>query len=285
MPTSKGLGAVLGIDAAWSTGNPSGVALAAQVDGAWTCLAVAPSYELFVQGATGPDLWRKTPRGGPAPVAGLLDRAGALLRQQADGPDIAAVAVDMPLSHAPIIGRRVSDNKASQALGRFKCGTHSPSLTRPGPVSEALHAGFREQGFSLATTDWRGSGPALLEVYPHAALVGLFIEKGNMAQAGAQRLKYKVSRSRQHWPELDRQARAEVLCRTFANILALLRQDMAGIPEFPMPRADACTLAGLKRFEDALDALVCCWMGIRFLEGKARCLGDAESGIWVPDNL
>ena len=38
------MAAVLGIDAAWTTTNPSGVALVALVGERWRCVALAPSY-------------------------------------------------------------------------------------------------------------------------------------------------------------------------------------------------------------------------------------------------
>jgi predicted RNase H-like nuclease len=40
-------------------------------------------------------------------------------------------------------------------------------------------------------------------------------------------------------------------------------------------------LAQLKRYEDALDAVVCAWVGIQYLEGKARAYGDATSAVWA----
>ena len=48
-----------------------------------------------------------------------------------------------------------------------------------------------------------------------------------------------------------------------------------------LPLADAPTRA-LKAFEDQLDAVVCAWVGVCALEGRARAYGDAESAIWVP---
>ncbi len=38
----------------------------------------------------------------------------------------------------------------------------------------------------------------------------------------------------------------------------------------------------LKRFEDALDALVCAWVASRFVEGCAVAHGDSTAAIWVP---
>lgn len=41
---------------------------------------------------------------------------------------------------------------------------------------------------------------------------------------------------------------------------------------------DVKTLSALKPFEDALDALVCCWVGGAFLAGTAYSLGDETAG-------
>jgi predicted RNase H-like nuclease len=40
-------------------------------------------------------------------------------------------------------------------------------------------------------------------------------------------------------------------------------------------------LAHLKRYEDALDALICSWIGIEYLDGKLRAHGDATAAVWA----
>jgi hypothetical protein len=44
---------VLGIDAAWTSNEPSGVALVRGTGSAWECIALAPSYASFVSMASG----------------------------------------------------------------------------------------------------------------------------------------------------------------------------------------------------------------------------------------
>ena len=44
---------VLGIDAAWTAHNPSGVALVQRATEGWECLALAPSYDAFLAIAIG----------------------------------------------------------------------------------------------------------------------------------------------------------------------------------------------------------------------------------------
>ena len=40
----------------------------------------------------------------------------------------------------------------------------------------------------------------------------------------------------------------------------------------------------LKPIEDALDAIVCAWVGHRFKIGQAESLGDETAAIWTPCN-
>ena len=44
---------VLGIDAAWTAHQPSGIALLQNTATGWSCMAVAPSYEAFIDQASG----------------------------------------------------------------------------------------------------------------------------------------------------------------------------------------------------------------------------------------
>jgi predicted RNase H-like nuclease len=51
--------------------------------------------------------------------------------------------------------------------------------------------------------------------------------------------------------------------------------------ELPDP-AGAIPVTGLKRYEDSLDALVCAWVGAKYLEGEAVAYGDHTAAIWIP---
>jgi len=182
--------AVLGIDAAWTQGEPSGVALIVDDGAGWRQIRVAPSYEAFVDVCSGRDVdWRARPSAGPCDPTALLSAAADVLGNSA----IVVVAVDMPMATAPIAGRRVADDETSRAFGRNGCAVHSPSGTRPGPIGAALHSGFSRHGFSLATRITRAATtPALLEVYPHAALLRLLDVD--------YRLPYKIAKSNRYWP-------------------------------------------------------------------------------------
>ena len=136
MPRSPRL--VLGIDAAWTMTQPSGVALARENASGWQLVAVESSYARFRERAEG--LEPHTPSGGEAPDVGALPAACRQLAGRE--PDV--VAVDMPLSREPIVGRRVSDRAVSSAFGARKAATHSPSALRPGALADALRADFAQ---------------------------------------------------------------------------------------------------------------------------------------------
>lgn len=40
-------------------------------------------------------------------------------------------------------------------------------------------------------------------------------------------------------------------------------------------------LASLKRYEDAIDAVVCAWVGSEYLAGRAQPYGDATAAVWA----
>jgi predicted RNase H-like nuclease len=138
-----------------------------------------------------------------------------------------------------------------------------------------LQRSFEVAGFTLATADGtRRESRALLEVYPHAALMALL--------GLDRRFPYKVSRSAQYWPELSREERAMRLLGQWRAIRRALARELGPI-SLPLPRAAAgMPLASLKRYEDALDALVCAWVGTLYGQGRTEAFGDADSAIWAP---
>ena len=140
-----------------------------------------------------------------------------------------------------------------------------------------MRADCSSLGYALHTNIGRPqSFPALIEVYPHVALLALLNRN--------YRVPYKVSRSNQYWKteQLSRGERIQRLLREFQAIKTGLDAQITGIPSFiPMP-AEVTTLASLKPVEDMLDGLICAWMGIEHLEGRTTGVGDATAAIWVP---
>ena len=261
---------VLGIDAAWTTGNPSGVALIRYIQKqGWECVALAPSYEAFIGLSKGhPVDWDMTPTGGTPDAVSLLNAAETLLSDE----NVKVVSVDMPLSYAPITGRREADRAVSRKFAKYWCATHSPSAARPGEISSNLRDSLAGLGYPLSVS--QPEMGTVIEVYPHPALLRLLKRD--------YRVPYKVARSLRYWPGLSVQERAEKLVAEFQAIYAGLSEVLAGIPVDLLPPPPYKSLNYLKRYEDALDALVCAWSGASYLDGRADHFGDAHAAIWVP---
>ena len=257
--------AVLGIDAAWTGKNPSGIAVAVEGPNGWNLKGAWPSVAHFVAAAQGAPAPEK-PSGGIAPAQDLLaatrDLAGFL-------PDL--VAIDMPMALTPITARRPSDNALSREYGGRWCAAHSPSMDRPGPISDRLREGFAKAGYNLCVEHI--ATPGLIEVYPHPALVELCDE--------TKRLPYKVAKLRSYWPNLTPNQRHTMLCGKWSSIGSVLEPYLAGAEAYCS--AFKLSPKQLKAREDMIDAIICCICAIRALDGAARPLaGDDQSAIWVP---
>lgn len=257
---------VLGIDAAWTATQPSGVALAVEGPLGWKLSAVAASYEAFTSRVI--DVQRKKPRGSAPEPSALLAAATSLV-----GAPVTLVAIDMPLSRLPIVSRRISDNKVSSLYGARHAGTHTPSALRPGRLSDDLTKGFAHQGYPLVTSG--GTLPALIEVYPHPALIELAVAN--------RRLPYKHGKTRAYWPEDDRLTRRRKLYEVWGGIIELLETRIRGVATALTLPDLGCRGYELKAFEDALDAVVCAWVGVCVLDGTAKPYGDDTSAIWIPN--
>lgn len=265
---------VLGVDAAWTRTQPSGVALVSRGVLGWRCVAVAPSYQQFVELSQGtPVNWDQRPTGSAPDPAALIAAATALAGAP---PDL--VAVDMPLARTPITRRRAADDAVSRAFGGQGCGTHTPSAERPGPISETLREGLANLGYPLATSAVPVGTPShVLEVYPHPALLRLV--------NAAYRVPYKVAKVRAYRkPDESVQDGWRNLRAQWRLVLAALS---AHVHDLPAPLLEAANdesarASRLKRFEDALDALICAWVGARFLEGSAVAYGDEDAAVWCP---
>lgn len=189
--------------------------------------------------------------------------------------DVKLVVADIPLATTPIGGRRYADDEISGLFGGKGCSAHSPSGTRPRHVSEEIRDGFDQCGFPLATSPGNLSDHALLETYPHLALLSLL---------NAQyRVPYKVSKSKKYWRELDLEKRLAKIVENLKEILAKLSQVIVGI-DFAVNK-NPQGFSALKPDEDKIDALVCAWVGIQALEGRAMAIGNDEASIWVPADL
>jgi len=262
---------VLGIDAAWTPENPSGVALVQGSGRKWTCLGVAPSYESFISIADGrPVDWgMRCFDGTPPDVSRLLKAAKKLSKRHVD-----LVAIDMPVSNSQITGRRYADDRVSKVFGGRNCGAHSPSVERPGEMGNQITKDLVKDGYYLVTRVVRPpTSPGLIEVYPHPSLLSLL--------KLAERVKYKCSKSRSYWPEANLDQRIRNLIAMHKKIHVALSERFEGVNGLISIR-NVESLSHLKKVEDALDALICAWVGVEYLAGRTVPLGDDSAAIWCP---
>jgi predicted RNase H-like nuclease len=263
--------AVLGIDAAWTEKQPSGVAVAVETEGGWRLAAVEASYAGFFARAEGAASAEERPRGEKPDAAKLLEAARMICGRRVD-----LIAVDMPLSRNPIVSRRPCDNQVSSEFGAAGAGVHSPNGNRPGRLSDALRGEFEAEGYALHTTQDISSPVAhgLVEVYPHAALIRLFGEK--------RRLEYKAGKTLTYWPKLSRDDRRVKLRTVWTRIVEALDGRIAGAADKLPPPPPSDLGWRLKAYEDKLDAVVCAAVAVACLEGEAEAYGDENAAIWVP---
>ena len=263
---------ILAIDAAWTESEPSGVSVIASSGSTWRCVAAAPSYESFLALSKGIDVdWTARRFNSSMPeVTSLLDAATLL-----GGAPVDLVTIDMPVATVKITGRRKADNCISRNYGGRGCGTHTPSFTRPGKIGECLTEQFKAASYSIATkAEPPGRTMRLVEVYPHPALLTLLDCE--------YRVPYKVAKSIRYWPKMTVMQRMSALLNEFRVIGEALVKILGPVP-FNLPQVDAVTsLTMLKRYEDAIDALLCGWIGICYLEGTAVAFGDDTAAIWCP---
>jgi len=250
------------------------VALLQQSKDRWKCVGLAPSYGQFIELAKGTSVdWTKVPSAGRPDVDALLDAARTLL----DGEAVDLVTIDMPVALTVIRKRREADSAVSQKFGSKGCSTHSPSEVRPGEVGSQLTERFKELGYTVATVETPvGSTYVLAEVYPHPALLHLLGKDF--------RFKYKIGRASEYWPEKSPADRRRRIVKNWRKILDQLSHTINKI-DLPLPsktELEDFPSTSLKRFEDAVDALVGGWVGIKYLEGDCTAYGDESAAIWIP---
>ena len=266
---------VLGIDAAWTARQPSGIALVHRGNAGWSCTTVAPSYDISLAQASGQAWDPEQKANGSKPEPAVLLQAS----QRLAGTEVSCVSVDMPLATPPITSRRAADTAISSCFGARGCAVHSPSAERPGAIADQLRADFAALGYSLHISSSEQAGFALIECYPHVALLALLHRD--------YRVPYKVSRSNRYWRSKrpSRHQRIEWLLKEFQVIKDGLDEHISGIPDVIPELSEVATLASLKPVEDMLDGLICAWVGIEHLEGRTIGLGDDTAAIWIPRDI
>jgi predicted RNase H-like nuclease len=216
--------------------------------------------------------WATSLTGGKPPVTSLLDASRRLL----NGADVDLVTIDMPVATTVIRGRRACDSAISKEFGARWCSTHTPSTSRPGEMSDSLRTDFDGQRYPLAIKGTPvGTTPALVEVYPHTALLVLM--------DADRRVPYKIARAGKYWPNLAPAERRLKILRTWQEIHERLGVSISGA-DLPLLGLDALPPGNrrFKPYEDALDALICGWVGIQYLSGNCVPYGDETAAIWTP---
>ena len=232
----------IGLDLAWREHNPSGAVLMCERNGGY-------SVEEHVCLGSDDEI-----------VAWLEGRATR-------GPAI--VAIDAPIvAPNPPGTSRACDREVTRKFGRFHAGAFPANRViarRPTALAQRLIAlGWSIDPHAAA----RGNGRYLIEVFPHAATVGLFKLQ--------QIVKYK------HGHVAQRRA-------GLARFQELLHERLPRLEPMiePFAREDVLVLRGrgLKHLEDRLDALVCAALVAVYRRDSATCevLGDVDAGyILVP---
>lgn len=234
--------AFVGIDLAWGTRAPTGLAAVAE-DGALLGSATVRTDDEVAA-------W----------VDGLAARP-------------AVVAVDAPLVVTNATGMRECEKAVSRAFGGYGASCHASSRARPQfdpPRAEVLarRCGWRVDPAPGAVGS--GGGPVAVEVYPHAAMVGLFT-LGSV-------LPYKAKAGR--GVGLRRAAMLEVL----HHLETVPELRLEGHPRWRLLRAaveDTTRHVDLERVEDEVDAVLCAHLAWLWAHRPTalHVYGDAEGFI------
>lgn len=217
----------IGIDLAWSDRNPSGLVV---IDDAGKVEASAYLID--------------------------LDAIAGFCLSHATG-EPAVVAVDAPLAVPNEQGHREADRALMKLFGGRRLGAHVASRSR----LTRVHGGVRGEALAQRLT---GALHGIIEVYPHAALVGWFdlpaplaYKRGSLARrlSGLRELVQLLRRLDQADPPLA----------------------VDSAPWLVGQEAEHLTGAGVEQLESLLDALVCAYVASYCRRwGAERCaqLGD-----------
>lgn len=256
---------ILGIDAAWTEKEPSGVALLSiDDDNSIKAIKISRSYEEFYSDGIN---WDKDVCGSQPQYEKLLNYC------MKNGMLVNLFALDIPISPEKITARRESDSQISKYYGGYGASTHSPSESRPGPISELIFKQLQQLKY-----EWNGRGnKSFIEVYPHTGIIELFHYN--------YRLPYKVQKRSKYWPN----ATSEQRLKNVIINLNMLRQNLSDYIQNllellqELQPNNSYSTKYLKGYEDVLDAIVCALTGCFYLGNKIKGFGDRTSIIWVPE--
>jgi predicted RNase H-like nuclease len=245
----------IGIDLAWSSRNPTGLAAFYWNGEAATLLEPLPAHPLYSDA-----------------------EITAYIRKSAARGSV-VVAIDAPLTVPNQSGRRPGEIELNAVFARFHAGAHPANRQRLASYNGGTVRG-EELLRQLAKLDIRHDATIIqrqptrqaFEVYPHPAMVVLF---------GLDRvLKYKAKPGIAHAQRL----------KAFRDYQRHLHNLRTGIPPMILPTellAEAHLNKrgrALKAYEDQLDAVFCAYLGLYYWWwGTARCriFGDAAQGYII----
>jgi predicted RNase H-like nuclease len=264
---------VLGVDAAWTSKNSSGIILIKYFHNSKPeVVRAGRSYDEFCN--YGMPVWKNRVEGSTPDFSKIIESCG----QKVD-----LIALDMPLSPQGITGRREADNAISREYGNRKASTHTPSGNRFGELAKIIFDQLTENGFSWASEYQKT--PAFIEVYPHVAIIELF---GGDDERFYERFPYKVQKMAKYWPNALREERYFNIISNLNTLRNKIAYVVNGIEEILPPLVPNIShkIMFLKGYEDLLDAALSALVGCNYLDGKAepKPLGDQTGVIWVPKN-
>ncbi|MEK6475962.1 DUF429 domain-containing protein [Catalinimonas sp. 4WD22] len=258
---------ILGIDAAWTPGGSSGLALLEKDDeGKIKLKRLVSSYKEFV------DEKRDLPQLTLPDLRQVIEIIGKLPK---------VIALDIPLSPQPITGYREADRQITSQYGKKGAAVHSPTQDRPGKVADHIFAQLSDAGISWAGVDAKPeNAPYFMEVYPHVSIIE-YLELDY-------RLPYKVQKKGKYWKEYSQEERYRLSIKQLQKLRTALQKRVNNSLDNYLPllnQEQKYKIAYLKAYEDQLDAIVCALTGYDFLQGKAMALGDETSAIWIPNSI
>ncbi|MDW7661693.1 MAG: DUF429 domain-containing protein [Bacillota bacterium] len=260
----------LGIDAAWTNRQPSGVCLIKSEDGnQCKIIRLGRSYAEFESG----DIeWNQKLANSTTSLSKILTTCSELVAL----PD--CIAVDMPISSYHIKSRRECETAISKEYGGRGASTHNPNEDRPGLISVELFNYIINSGYLWMTNGMDHKEKSLIEVYPHTAIIeylGLDY-----------RYEYKVSKKNKFksWALLSPSQRQQKLIQNLNNLVSRLSIRVPNIYDFfiELNLETHYTQAQLKGYEDAIDSVICALIGIDYIMGNIIGYGNNEGTIWVP---
>ena len=205
------------------------------------------------------------------------DELDAVLTAALAGPCV--IGIDAPLKVENATGRRPCEAAVSRAFGPEHAGAYPSNTGLPHFADGGRAAAFvRRHALPVDATVASAPGQRrALEVFPHSVAVAVF----DLARV----LPYKARAGR------TLPSRRAALATLLDLIAGLEQGPETGLPRLALPAtllddlragiAGAPTAAALRRLEDPLDALLCVYAALLFVEGRTVVLGDPGTGTLI----